>query len=91
MKKVEKIYKCGCHAEGFTMHTWPDEKMVVLNIWTMGYTNVGQMSWGERFKEIWRVLTQGRSHLGEVLLDYQTANELADDIKKDIQSCNTSE
>ena len=46
---------------------------------------------GERFKEIWRVLTQGRSHLGEVLLDYQTANELADDIKKDIQSCNTSE
>jgi len=85
MKKIDKIYKCGCHSEGLTIETWSDDKMVILNIWTMGYNNVGQMTWMERFKEIWRVLTQGRSHLGEVILDYQTAHELAEDIKRETE------
>ena len=85
MKKIDKIYKCNCHSEGFTLSFWPKEKTAILDIWTMGYTNVGKMSWMERFKEIWRVLTQGRSHLGEVLLDYQTAHELAEDMKKEIE------
>ncbi len=85
MKKIDKFYKCNCYAEGITKTIWEDEKMVVLDIWTMGLNNVARMTWTERVKEIWRVLIQGRSHLAEVILDYNTAHELAEDIKREVE------
>ena len=89
MKNIDKLYKCECYAEGLTKSIWTDSKHIILEIWTMGYNNSLPMPWMDRFREIWRILRHGKSNLGEVVLDYETANELADDIKKDIESCNT--
>ena len=83
--KVRKLYSCDCYAEGLTVTYWKDDKQVIIDLWVAGQNNVSNMNWKEQLQEIWRILTQGRRHLSEVILDYGTAHELAEDLKKEIE------
>lgn len=82
---TQKIYKCDCYAEGLTVSYWPEEKDVIIELWVMGQNNIKSMTWMARIKEAWRVLREGRSHLAEVLLNYSTAHELAEDLLKKLK------
>ena len=84
--KVKKLYSCDCYAEGLTVTYWKDDKTVIVDLWVAGENNVSSMTWVDRFKEIWRILTQGKRHIAEVLLDYKTAHELAEDLKREIEA-----
>jgi hypothetical protein len=78
---TRKFYPCACTAEGFLLMNIEDEHSVDLAIYRYGRMSF-PFTWKDRIRWAWRIISKGDPWGDEILLPYDTARELAEDVLK---------
>ena len=81
MADKEKFLKCDCHGEGMLVTKFDDEPVFYFSYWRQGLDPV-KLTWWMRLKLCWMVLVKGNYYEDEIILNKETATELADWIKE---------
>ncbi len=72
-----KFIKCECEGEGMGIDFDPECGLYCFSYWYRGLSN-RPLSWRERIRYCWRVLTKGKAFEDEVILSQASVNELID-------------
>jgi hypothetical protein len=74
-KCKSEIYLCACHGEGIKVEKWDDNEIYIA-FWSQGLYSKYPMTFKERLRWIWAILTTGRVWADEVILTESTAELL---------------
>ena len=69
--------KCECHGEGLGVDYEPKENCYYFSYWRWGLSN-GSLSWKERLRYCWVVLTKGKAFNDELILNQESVDKLID-------------
>lgn len=78
-ENIKKLYTCQCHSEAITLEFNPEDKEVYLTGWQMS-PGVGVMSFYNRLRWIWHILTKGYPFNDHIILSYDIARQVSNDI-----------
>ncbi|MGD2071895.1 MAG: hypothetical protein PVG65_00190 [Candidatus Thorarchaeota archaeon] len=78
MKIWDKFYECTCHAQMIVAHYDDEDKTVDLAFFH-NFVD-GRMTWWQRIKFCWKVLTTGEAWTDMVILDREEARNLGRDL-----------
>jgi len=70
-----EIYLCACHGEGIKIEKWDDNE-IYMSYWRCGLEGKYPMSFKERLRWIWAILTTGRVWADEIIITKPTAELL---------------
>lgn len=74
---MNKTIKCACYHELFHLE-WDEEfEQLNVSIWSP-YSTDTRMSWRQRLRYCWRILTKGRPYGDQLILEKQHIAELVD-------------
>ena len=67
---------CDCHAESVVVTRFRDDeyKEIYLSLWGMRYRR--PVSWGEKWRHIWRIIKEGYPYEDDVVLNPDSAKAL---------------
>ena len=68
--------KCSCSSESLCLEKDPETDELYVSIWERGYCNNNKLSWCQRVKHCWHVLTKGKPYGDQVVLDRAGRSEL---------------
>ena len=72
-------YKCSCHGEGIMLQYYFNEPTVDLSFWQLGFDDK-RLSWKNKVRYIWQVLTTGLPYNDMVILTKKEAGRLGNDL-----------
>ena len=81
MKSREKFIKCDCHSEGMLLTKFDGEEEIYVSFWREGLDPV-KLTWWMRLKLCWMALIKGNYYEDQLVLNKETAAELAEWIKE---------
>jgi len=73
MKSI--FVKCECHQEGMGVICDLDDGLYYFSYWSHGL-RTGKLSWRQRLRYCWRVLTKGKAFSDELVLNQISVDEL---------------
>jgi len=80
MNKTKTI-KCSCHSELLLLE-WDEELEVLdLSIWAP-YGSSNKMSWRQRLRYCWQILTGGKPYGDQMVLDKQSINAMVEHLNQ---------
>lgn len=68
--------KCSCGAESLCLEKDQEDDLLYVSIWERGYGKDNRLSWRQKIRHCWYVLTKGRPYGDEVVLDRAGRSEL---------------
>ena len=77
MADQEKFIKCDCHGEGMLITKFDDESCFYFSFWRQGLDPV-KLTWWTRLKLCWMTLTKGNYYEDQLILNKESAKELAE-------------
>jgi hypothetical protein len=69
--------KCECHGEGMGVDYDAEDGYYYFSYWKYGISNES-LSWRDRLRYCWHVLTKGKAFNDEVVLTQESADKLID-------------
>ena len=81
MKSQEKFIKCSCHSEGVLLTKFDAEEEIYVSFWKEGINPV-KLTWWMRLKLCWMALTKGNYYEDQLVLNKESAKELAEWIRE---------
>jgi hypothetical protein len=84
---MNKNYKddyiaCSCGTEGLYLIKYNDEDDVYLSIWQMGYNKNNKLSWYQRLRYVWKIISTGTPYNDQIVLDNDACKKIVDFIEK---------
>lgn len=73
-----KFFECSCSSELLSVDKFDDEPEIYMSIWYRGVPR--PMSWRDKFRYCWRIITHGSPYGDQIVLSKETATDLADHI-----------
>ena len=77
----EQFIKCACDSEGIHLEYDKEIKSFYLSLWKFNYNPTG-LSWKQKAKYIWRLLTKGEAWGHDIVLNKKSANKLVEFINE---------
>lgn len=75
--KTSDMFPCSCGTEILAVDKFKDEHETYLSLWYRGDGRSRSLSWRDRFRYCWRILTQGSPYGDQLVLDPPTTARLA--------------
>jgi len=73
--------KCECHSEGMGVDYDDEDNYYYFSYWKSGTSNA-LLSWRERLRHCWNVLTKGKAFNDEIILKHEATDKLIDFLLK---------
>ena len=67
--------KCSCGGEGMGVDYDAEDKLYYFSYWSYGLSNK-RLSWRERIRYCWNVLSKGKAFNDEIILNKEGINKL---------------
>lgn len=74
---TRKFIMCSCHSESILVEKHANEDEIYLSLFGRGL-NVERYSFKDKLRHIWQIITKGSPYSDEIVLNRDTAKELAD-------------
>lgn len=75
------IIECECRGDAIQVEFEPEDNQFYFSLWHQGFYN-NHLSWWERLRWTWRILTTGNPWTDLVILSPEKAGEIKDFIEK---------
>ena len=76
-----EFIKCECYGEGMGIDYDPEDKLYYFSYWQNALSN-GQLSWKDRLRYCWQVLTKGKAFNDELILNQESTDKLVSFLNK---------
>lgn len=80
MNQEIKVFLCKCNGEGIAIEN--EDEGINFSFWQRGFYSKQPVGIKERIRWAWHILTTGTFWTDEVILDYDTAQELSNEIER---------
>jgi hypothetical protein len=87
MIKKNKIIKCTCGSEAIIFDVDEDLDLIYVSIWQDGCHKNNKLSFKERIRWIWKLITTGTPFYDQMVLDIKSIEDIQEvlkELKKDI-------
>jgi hypothetical protein len=75
-----KFYECDCGAEAIGLSYNVTDKQIYLAFFQQSFYNLNALTFKERIRSIWQIITKGTVWTDNVILNYNTAKEFGEDL-----------
>ena len=82
-KPNSKFFKCSCYSHVLEVEHDTEIKSYNLAIWHYGHSGDAPLSFRERLRWTWKLLTTGSLWADSVMLSYESKDELIEFLKKE--------
>ena len=72
--KKDIFIPCSCTSEA--LHITSEEEELYISIWQVGYGRDNTLTWPQRLRYCWQILTKGRPYGDQVVLNKKGRSEL---------------
>ena len=76
---VRDVFLCECGSEGLVIEPDEEDKQIYVSLYDRMYQTASKSIF-ERLRWCWHVLRTGEPWTDSIILDYETANRLADSL-----------